>query len=369
MSTIGLLIKPASSSCNMACKYCFYHDEAQNRTTANYGIMPKETRNSLLQKIFAAGFESIDLMFQGGEPTLAGLDFYRELTERVKQYNIHNIPVRYAIQTNGYALTEEWAKFLAEHRFLVGISLDGTKEIHNLNRLDAKGKDTHKRVMGGIKLLQKHQVEFNILSVVTKSFARHIDSIWRFYKENGFSYLQFIPCLDPLEKERGKEKYSLTPVEYGAFLKKVFDYLYADIMAGQHTYVRYFDELMFLVTGAGCPSCTMSGQCRNQMVMEADGSVYPCDFYVLDQYRIGNIMTDSLEELIKRGEESSFIAESMIQKESCKICRWYSWCRGGCRRDWENGSNYFCDSYQILFEYAGERLAQLGKYIRRGNQY
>ncbi len=364
MKTIGLLIKPASSSCNMVCQYCFYRDEAQRRKQASYGIMSIQTVDILLKKLFSADYQKADIMFQGGEPTLAGLDFFEKFTESVQKYNQRGVSVSYAIQTNGLCITEEWAAFFAKHRFLVGVSLDGPRVIHDLNRKDIKGQDTHQKIMRSVEKLKKHDVAFNILSVVTKRFAKHIDSIWQFYKSNGFEYLQFIPCLDPMEKERGKETYSLSPAEYGEFLKKSFDYWYRDTIQQKHTYVRYFDELLFLVTGAGCPSCTLSGKCCNQMVIEADGSVYPCDFYVLDQYRIGSIYDNDLDELWKKGTLSPFVSESEMFKVACKGCRWYRWCRGGCRRDWTDGKNYFCSSYQTFFAYAEQRLRFLGRQIR-----
>lgn len=363
MKTLGILLKPASSNCNMICQYCFYRDEAKNRKTFTHGIMTEQTVDILLKKMFASEYVKIDLMFQGGEPILAGLDFYQNFIEKLKKYNAQGIEVTYAIQTNGLNITEEWADFFAKNHFLVGISLDGIRLIHDLNRMDIKGKETHRMVMRSIKNLRKHGVKFNVLSVVTKKFANHIDSIWRFYKANQFDYLQFIPCLEPLNKARGTQKYSLTPEEYGAFLKKTFDYWYQDLTQRKHTYVRYFEELMFLVAGVGYPSCTLSPQCRNQMVIEADGSVYPCDFYVLDPYRIGSIYTDDLEELEQKGNQSPFVTESGILKEKCKTCHWHSWCQGGCRRDWENGCNYFCSSYQTFFAYAEKRLLALGRNI------
>ena len=365
MRNIQFLIKPSSSLCNMNCKYCFYHDEAKNREQASFGLMTESTIDALLQKVFASSYDQVSLMFQGGEPTLVGLDFFRFVTEKVKEYNKQSIRVDYAIQTNGLNITEEWAKFFAKHRFLVGISLDGTKQIHNLNRIDNNGEETHKRIMHSIEILKKEKVPFNILSVVTKSFARHIDSAWRFFMDNGIDYLQFIPCLDPIGCERGKEKYSLTPKEYGEFLKKTFDYWYNAIMCNKYVYVRYFDELLFLVTGAGCPSCSMSGRCVNQLVVEADGSVYPCDFYVLDEYKIGNILTDSIEDLKNKGDNSSFVTQSDRYKNACAECKWYGLCRGGCRRDYENVQNYFCESFKVFFEYAYERLMLLARQLGR----
>ena len=165
MPPISVLIKPASSLCNMRCKYCFYADITDNREVKSYGIMSEETLENLIKKAFEYASGSATFAFQGGEPTLAGLDFYRKLLQLEQKYNVKKIPVQNAIQTNGYVIDEEWAKFLAENKFLVGLSLDGTRDIHDSLRVDAAGKGTFSRVEKTAKLFKKHGVEFNILCV------------------------------------------------------------------------------------------------------------------------------------------------------------------------------------------------------------
>lgn len=351
----------------MNCGYCFYRDVSKNRETYSYGSMSLDTLETLVKKVFLNSFESVAFAFQGGEPTLRGLDFYEKLIEYVTAYNINEIPVSYAIQTNGYALDNKWSEFLAKNKFLVGISLDGTKTIHDRYRMDNRDNGTHSKVMRTIRSFEKYGVEYNILMVVTSDIVKHIDSIYAFYKRNGFKYLQFIPCIDDFNTERGRNKSSLTPEMYEAFLKKLFDYWYRDIMNNDHTYIRYFESLMFLVVGQPSPDCGMNGHCQNQMVIEADGSVYPCDFYVLDKYRIGNIVTDDLESLMQYGQNGQFILESQDINEACQNCRWYALCKGGCRRDRQYGDtlglNYFCEAYQGFFAYAIDRLRQLARKV------
>ena len=168
MPPINLLIKPASGSCNMRCRYCFYMDETSKREEENYGMMSLETLETIIRKALAETEGALDIGFQGGEPTLRGLDFYRKLIEIEKKHNSRGIRISPAIQTNGYLIDDEWAEFFAENHFLVGLSMDGHKDIHDANRLDATGKGTHSRVVRAAQILTRHKAEFNILVVVTR---------------------------------------------------------------------------------------------------------------------------------------------------------------------------------------------------------
>ena len=366
MPALSLLIKPASGNCNMRCRYCFYADELDNREIRSYGKMSVDTMHTIVDKAMEYGDYECTIAFQGGEPTLAGLDFYRDLVayvtahEKPKKLKIH-----YALQTNGYLINEEWAAFLGENHFLVGVSLDGLKEIHDRYRLDAAGKGTYQRVISAIRLLEKHQVEYNILTVVTAATARNGQKIYNYFKKNHFGYQQYIECLDPIGEEPGQHEYSLTPEKYGEFLKSMFDAWYLDMRSGTYVYNRYFENLMMIMAGQQPESCNMRGVCGKQWVFEADGSVYPCDFYALDQWRLGNIQENSFEEMDEKRDELGFIQWSMRQQEDCQKCRWFGLCRNGCRRNREpvtaehTNRNYFCKSYQMFFEYAYPRLEEI----------
>ena len=366
MPALSLLIKPASGNCNMRCRYCFYADELDNREIRSYGKMSVDTMHTIVDKAMEYGDYECTIAFQGGEPTLAGLDFDRDLVayvtahEKPKKLKIH-----YALQTNGYLINEEWAAFLGENHFLVGVSLDGIKEIHDRYRLDAAGKGTYQRVISAIRLLEKHQVEYNILTVVTAATARNGQKIYNYFKKNHFGYQQYIECLDPIGEEPGQHEYSLTPEKYGEFLKSMFDAWYLDMRSGTYVYNRYFENLMMIMAGQQPESCNMRGVCGKQWVFEADGSVYPCDFYALDQWRLGNIQENSFEEMDEKRDELGFIQWSMRQQEDCQKCRWFGLCRNGCRRNREpvtaehTNRNYFCKSYQMFFEYAYPRLEEI----------
>ncbi len=364
MPPLNFLIKPASGSCNLRCRYCFYHDVGGNRAVQSYGMMSAETLELLIRKALEEAEGSCAFGFQGGEPTLAGLDFFRKAVELQKRYNTRGLAISNAIQTNGLLLDVEWADFLAENRFLVGLSLDGTKELHDRNRLDPAGKGTYARVLKTAQLLKARGVEFNILTVITRDSAKRADSLYRFFRRCGFDWLQFIPCLDPLGQGRGSCAYSLTAEEYGAFLKRLFDCWYRDVKAGRFVYIRYFENLVGMLLGNPPESCGMSGRCVIQNVVEADGSVYPCDFYALDQWKLGNIRTDSVREMMESRTARRFLEAAREVPEKCRSCRYYPICRGGCRRDREAaggvlGLNDFCPAFETFFDYVLPRLEEV----------
>lgn len=370
MPPLNLLIKPVSGSCNMGCRYCFYADEGENRSVPLLGRMSPKTMEVLVDRALEYSRGECTFTFQGGEPTLAGLPFYRALAGRADGHP-GGERVRYSVQTNGCDLDEDWARWFAERRVLVGVSLDGPKEIHDRYRLDRAGRGTFTRVMSTLRLLEKHGVEYNILTVVSAANVRRARQVSSFFQKHGFRYQQYIECLDPIGEARGGHEYSLTPERYEVFLKQLFDAWYQDLQAGRYVYNRYFENLLMLLDGQPPESCNLRGECAPQWVVEADGSVYPCDFYALDQWRLGNILENSFEEMEERRNASGFIQQSRPLPQECQSCRWLALCRNGCRRNREpleeSGKNYFCPAYRGFLEYAYPRLTQLLASLRRGD--
>jgi uncharacterized protein len=365
MPPISLLIKPASGNCNLRCKYCFYHDIAEKRSIENYGMMDIGLLEDLVKKALEYAEQTCVFAFQGGEPTLIGLNFYKKLIEVQKKYNKRKIQINNALQTNGHIINEQWAKFLAENKFLVGISLDGPKDIHDANRIDAKARGTFNNVMNAIELFNKYKVEYNILSVVNGYVARHASKVYNFFKKNNFKYLQFIPCLDALNEQHGSSEFSLKPERFTYFLKSLFDLWYEDIMKGNKVSIRYFDNIAGMYRGYRPEACGMLGRCQCQFVVEANGGVYPCDFYVIDEWLMGNIKEKGFEELKNSDTSRKFVEQSLPVDPICRACKWFNLCRGGCRRDREPfvhekaGLNYYCKSYQEFFIYSGTRFQQI----------
>ena len=363
MHNVNVLIKPASGMCNLRCKYCFYCDEAKNREVESYGFMSEETLEKVIRKALDYSDVSCSFTFQGGEPFLRGLPFFEKVIELQKKHNTKKVKIFNAIQTNGTLLDKEWAKFLKENHFLVGVSLDGTELTNDLFRVDSGGKGTFEKIMEGIGQLKEFQVDFNILTVVNAMTAKKISRIYDFYKQSGFFYLQFIPCLNPLGKEGDRFAYTLTPDAYGRFLKTLFDLWYNDWKEGNIIHIQQFEEYIKMLLLMPPDVCGMSGTCSYQHVVEADGEVYPCDFYVLDEYKLGNLSQVSFAEINEKREKIHFIEESAVMHEACGGCRYAAICRGGCRRH-RVPKNYFCSSYYDFFEYTIHRLEEMAGWFR-----
>lgn len=369
MPPLTLLIKPVSGLCNMRCSYCFYADVTKSREVSSYGIMSMATLENLVERAFEyAGRTTVSFNFQGGEPTLAGLDFYRELVGLQKRYGTDGIGVYNSIQTNGLLIDEEWSQFLAENNFLVGLSLDGTKAIHDENRLDAGGRGTYARVKKAAAMLKAAGAEFNILCVVTSAVARHGAQVFDALTGDGFRYLQFIQCLDGFGCP--PSPYSLTAERWGDFLCTIFDRYYDNIVRGNYISVRPLDNFMELAAGIPPSCCGYSGRCDAYFVVESDGGVYPCDFYVLDRYRMGNINDSGFTVLRESEAAARFVAESEPVDAACSECEWYALCRGGCRRHREPQTvgaltlNKFCAANKRFFKYAYPRMLELRRYMR-----
>ena len=326
--------------------------------------MSEDTAQALIRAAFAAvepgGF--VQFTFQGGEPTLAGLDFFRRFLELEAQYRTRSITVGHAIQTNGLHLDEAWAQFLKKHGFLVGVSIDGSQTIHDAYRVDTAGNGTWDRVTGALALLDRYGVESNILCVVSSVVAKNPRKIYASLRRLGDHPIQFIPCLDPLEAPRGSEKYSLKPDAYGKFLCSLFDCWYRDWKAGNYISIRTFDDYLRIFLRMAPSTCAASGACGSYLVVEGDGSLYPCDFYVLDEWKIGNIRKMSVEEALASPPSIRFVREGALRPEECRTCPYFPLCRGGCKRDWtELQKNYYCASFKAFFLYALPRLQEMAR--------
>lgn len=364
MPPINLLIKTASSLCNMKCDYCFYIDESKKRDNFSYGLMTDSTLKNVIRKGVLYSEGACTIAFQGGEPTLSGLDFFKNMINYVKQYNKNNVRISYSLQTNGYAITEEWCEFFSKHNFLLGLSVDGTEKIHDSYRHTANGGGTYQRIIKTADLFDRYHIDYNVLTVVHKEVAENIADIYREYKNRGWNYLQFIACLDPLGERRGGKEFSLLSETYGRFLIQLFDLWYQDYLKGEQPYIRQFENYIVMLMGYYPESCEQKGICSKQYVIESDGSVYPCDFYVLDEYKLGNLNQASMKDIESKREEIGFIQRSVNMSEKCVSCQWKSLCKGGCYRHRDGLSdNYFCTSYKMFFEACYERMRKISNQI------
>lgn len=348
MPQLSIMIKPASSLCNLNCRYCFYHDVAENREEKNLGIMESETAEKLIVSAltFADGC-SVAFAFQGGEPLIAGKEYFENFVSLVNKYNKKNSEIFYSIQTNGLLVDDEWAEFFTENKFLVGLSLDGDREA-NAFRVDNSGQSRFFQTLTAAKILESKKTEFNILSVVTGVNARRIDEIYSYFKQKGFRYLQFIPCLRPFGSDEKSELY-MTNEDYEYFLIHAFNAYVKDFVRNNYVSIRQFDNYVRLYLGDRAEQCGMCGHCTHQFVCEGNGNIYPCDFYCTDEWCLGNINECELEAMASSDKAMQFIKESLPVPEKCRKCPYYGICRaGGCKRSREDTD--YCEAYKGFFK-------------------
>ncbi|MBQ6820203.1 MAG: anaerobic sulfatase maturase [Clostridium sp.] len=362
---LSVMIKPSSSKCNLKCKYCFYNSIAEEREIKDYGFMSQETLEVIIDRIEEYCNGGIcNIGFQGGEPLLIGLEFYKKLIEITSK---KNTKFNFMLQTNGTLINEEMAKLFHDNKFLIGISLDGNKELHNLNRINHANSGTFKDVMNGIKLLKKHKVDFNILVVVTRTLSKKIEDCYRFLRKNDFNYIQFIPFIEALDDSSNRNlSFHLTSNQYEVYMKKLFDIWYEDILKGNMVSIRYFDNILSLFLGYDYEACDMRGVCSCQHIIEGDGSVYPCDFYAYEKYSLGNILNEDFNEIHEKEITKSFIVNSLNKDKKCEVCKYRALCRGGCKRYREttkDKSYLFCEANYNFFEYSYNRFRKLSMKI------
>lgn len=363
----------------MQCSYCFYHDIAEERSSIKPAIMSKEVRDELiaqaLKEAATQGNSSeggVTFAFQGGEPSLAGLKFFTGFVEKVAELKTQYPPylqVAYAFQTNGLVMDRWWAEFFAKHNFLIGLSIDGTQEIHDQLRKDRSGIPSYKRVLRTAELFDQYKVEYNILTVVTTKLAHNITKVFKDYERLNFRFLQFIPCLDPISESN--RDYSVPPKVYGEFLNTLFELWYDRMIHGNGLSIRYFDNLLGIALGYPPESCDMVGRCSVQRVIEADGTVFPCDFYTRDEDSLGNLTEIPLWELGSCKKAAQFVEESLEVPQICRYCQWGNFCRNGCRRhrDAQSGVNSYCSAYQSFFSTHGDKIIRMARRMQQRMHY
>ncbi len=370
----SLLIKPAGPDCNMNCEYCFYLRKKALFPAKKSLRMSPEILEELMRQSMTQGEREITFGWQGGEPTLMGIPFFRKVVEFQKVYGRGQI-VGNGLQTNGILIDRDWADFLRSNSFLVGISLDGPERFHNQYRIMKSGKGSWSRVVDSVKLMFDNDVELNVLSVVNDSTVNCPDEIYEFHKQLGFNYMQFIPVVESDIDDPGKAaRFSVSPEKYGKFLCRLFDLWQNDFVDGiPEISIRYFDSVFYTYVGLISPECSLMKECGNYVVVEHNGDVYSCDFFVEPEWRLGNLMQGRLINMLNSPLQNRFGKKKAEVPENCKNCKWLKHCWGGCVKDRirdpsDNGLNHFCESYKVFFEYADERLRIMAQNWKRRQQ-
>ncbi len=354
MNPFQLLIKPVSSDCNLTCDYCFY---LGNADTLYPGTKHHRMSDSVLETMIShyiqLRFPESVFGWQGGEPSLAGLKFFQKVIELQQKYGSSGQVIGNAFQTNGVLINEEWSRFFHQYKFLIGLSLDGPKSIHDRFRHTIKGESVWEKVMHAATLFQENDVSFNILCVITKANIQRVEEVYEFFKTHGFKYVQFIPALG--EDICGKRaSFTINANQYGKFLIKLFELWKKDPFLVS---INFFDSILNYILHKNRGYCSLEAQCADYLLVEYTGDVYPCDFFVQPHWKLGNLNNNSFEDLWTIRNSGFGLMKSSLS-DTCKNCKWLSICYGGCVKDRlfrdnpRSDRSFFCEGYSAFFEYA-----------------
>jgi uncharacterized protein len=355
----SLLVKPASADCNLRCRYCFYLPKRSLYPGAGVRRMNEEVLERLISSFMATPQEQHAFGWQGGEPTLLGHQFFRAVIRLQRRHGRLGAVVSNGLQTNGTLLDEPLARVLARYRFLVGVSLDGPEEVHDAYRKDAAGGPSHARVLEGVALLRRFGVEHNVLTLVSDANISDGGSLYRYLRDAGFSYHQYIPCVE-LDTDGEPAAFSVRPEDWGRFLCEVFDAWHeADT---SRVSVRLFDSILVRLIEGVANVCSMGCDCRQYLLVEHNGDVYPCDFFVEPSTRLGNIMESEWAELLASPIYESFGRRKSQVNAACTACPYWGLCAGDCQK--HRGSlssdprrlSCLCAGWRRFFAHALPRL-------------
>jgi uncharacterized protein len=389
----SIMAKPTGPACNLNCEYCFYLEKEALFPEGEKYRMPRDVLEAFIRKnIERQDSPVIPFAWQGGEPTLLGVDFFREAVRFEKKYAAGK-DVRNSLQTNGTLLTDEWCEFLAKHEFLVGLSLDGPEDVHNNYRVDRGGEPTFDRVMRGLHLLQKHGVEYNILACVARAHQKRGLEIYRFFKEAGAEFIQFIPivervpgtesrrlglelglppALDGNEVDPAVTPWTVDRDAYGEFLVEIFDeWVRHDVGT---MFVMLFEWTLANWAGLAPGSCFFEKQCGRSTIIEHNGDVYSCDHFMYPEYRLGNVLGDDPKALIDSERQATFgAAKEAALPDYCRSCDVLFACNGECPKHrftttptGEPGLNYLCPSYKNYYHHVAKYMNVMLQLLNQG---
>lgn len=370
-----VMAKPTGSACNLNCDYCFFLKKEKLYPGGRFR-MSDEVMESYICQALQAHQQMI--AWQGGEPTLIGLDFFRRAVEVEKKYLKPGQPIENTFQTNGILINEEWCEFLRENRFLVGISLDGPRHLHDVHRKDKGGNPTFDKVVKAIRLMQKHKVEFNVLCTVNAVNSQHPLEVYRFFRDElGTRYLQFIPIVERDNESGNQEGEEVTartvPAEaYGKFLIEIFDeWVKRDV---GNVFVPYFDAVLASYVYGQSSMCVLRPTCGDALALEHNGDLYSCDHFVEPKHLLGNITKTPLAELVSGEKQRAFgRAKTDTLPRQCRECKWLFTCHGECPKnrvlataDGEPRLNWLCAGLKAFFERTEQPMKEMARLIKGG---
>jgi uncharacterized protein len=372
-----IMAKPSGSACNLNCEYCFFLKKERLYPGSDFRMSDEVHEAYIKQLLEAHRVPQVTVAWQGGEPTLMGLDFFRRSVELQKKYAKADTRIENTFQTNGILLNEEWCQFFRRNNFLIGLSLDGPKELHDSYRKDKGGHGTFDRVLRAARLLQEHKVEFNILCTVNRRNADHPLKVYRFFRDElAAQYLQFIPIVER-DNESGFQEgnrvtdRSVRPDQWGRFLVKIFDeWVKRDV---DRTFVLNFDGALAGWLGRAGTVCIFGPTCGSGMALEHNGDLYSCDHFVEPNRYLGNILKTPMIDLVASEKQRKFgQAKKDMLPRFCRECEVRSICNGECPKnrfietpDGEPGLNYLCSGYKAFFQYADKPMQIMAELMRR----
>lgn len=393
------MVKPSGSQCNLDCSYCFYlHKEDLLQQPKTPRMSDSLLEAHIRQYIEAQTGNEVIFSWQGGEPTLMGLDFFRRVVELQEQYRKDGQRIENDLQTNGILLDDEWAQFLKQHDFLVGLSIDGPAELHDRHRYSKGGKPTHERVMAAVKLLHRHQIPFSALCVVNRDNARRPIDVYRFLRDQvGARSIQFIPCVEsrdfhsvapwrwqvgtlpvlgdararPGSTDSVVTDWTVDPDDWGYFLCRIWDDWFKHDFG--RVFIDQFENVVSMMFGGGSQKCVTSRICGKALAVEHNGDLYSCDHFVYPEYRLGNILQTHEGNLAFSDTQKRFaFAKSDSLPEYCRSCRYLEFCWGNCPKDrfirtpdGETGLQYLCVGLKRFYRKASLARSELSKRLGR----
>jgi uncharacterized protein len=368
MREFSLLIKPVSFDCNMACDYCFYR-RAEDLYGRGAHRMSDAVLEAMVGQMLGLGFPTSSFCWQGGEPLAAGLPFFRKVVAAQSRLGRPRQVVANAVQTNGVLIDAAWASFFRRYNFLVGVSLDGPAEVHDVHRRTADRRSTYERTLAGIAELRRREVEFNVLCVVSDANVRRGADVFNFFLSQDLRHLQFIPAIEsPQLPAPLPQPPTIDGAAYGDFLCAVFDAWRR--CAEPRPCVRLFDAIVE-ARALGRPRfCVMAGRCDSYLLVEHTGDIFPCDFYAYPEWRLGNVLETPLGAIYGNRRHREFAARKSAARGDCGDCRWWSLCHGGCVRDREalgggvTARSPLCTGLRRFFDYAMPELDAIAARLR-----
>jgi len=368
MRPFSLLTKPASADCNLNCTYCFYLDHCKLYPETVRHRMSDEVLETLIKSYMSTIQPQYGFGWQGGEPTMMGFDFFQKMVNLQKKHGKSGMQVSNGLQTNATLITEDMAKLFSDYHFLLGVSVDGPEDVHNVYRTNRSGKGSYAQVMKGIELLKKNNVEFNILTLVSQSNVHRASEIYHYLVDNGFYYHQYIPCCE-FDADGNKLPFAITGDEWGNFLNTIYDEWYQKDT--RKVSVRFFDSLLTKLVDNQYNICHMGRNCCQYFVVEYNGDIYPCDFFVEKDLKLGNIQKNSWKELQESPKYKQFGTQKKQWHNACDTCEYLIFCSGDCLKNRLIGPtpspenvSWLCSGWKTFFNHSLDGFNKLAEKIR-----